>query len=163
MYEFLDYRVEDVMSRPTSVGPCATLDSVEAIIEKYGFNALPVVDAAERVIGLVTSLDVLRAFTFPEDTILPPFEEIMKTRVEQVMTRDVMTVCPRTPLTRVLEKIRDTRNKSFPVVDGDRLVGVVAREDVLRALRQADRGIGPQGSPESPPSARIESEASTRS
>jgi CBS domain-containing protein len=42
-----------------------------------------------------------------------------------------------------------TRNKSFPVVDphGDRLVGVIAREDVMRALRRADSGERP-GEPE---------------
>jgi CBS domain-containing protein len=39
-----------------------------------------------------------------------------------------------------LQKMIDTRNKSFPVVDGARVVGVVAREDVMRALRSAAAG-----------------------
>jgi CBS domain-containing protein len=56
------------------------------------------------------------------------------------MTRDVATVTPRMPLTRLLQRMLDTRNKSFPVVDGARLVGVVAREDVLQALRRAAAG-----------------------
>ena len=140
MYEFLDYRVQDVMNRPVSVGPDATLAEVELLLEKHGYNALPVVDAGERLLGLVTSLDLLRAFDFSEDTILPPYEQVMQRRVQQVMTRDVLTVCPMTPLQRVIEKIVDTRNKSFPVVDGDRIVGVVAREDVMLALRQGVAG-----------------------
>jgi len=140
VYEFLDYRVQDVMNRPVSVGPDATLAEVELLLEKHGYNALPVVDAGERLLGLVTSLDLLRAFDFSEDTILPPYEQVMQRRVQQVMTRDVLTVCPMTPLQRVIEKIVDTRNKSFPVVDGDRIVGVVAREDVMLALRQGVAG-----------------------
>lgn len=143
MYEFLDYRVEDVMSRAVTVRPEATLAEAEALLEKNGYNSLPVVDAAERLIGVVTSLDLLRAFAFPEDTILPRFTEVMKRPVSSVMSRDAQTVCPRTPLTRVLQKIVDTRNKSFPVVDDDRVVGIVAREDVMLALRRAEEGWKP--------------------
>lgn len=143
MYEFLDYRVQDVMNRPLTVGPEASLADVEQLLEKHGYNALPVVDAGERLLGLVTSLDLLRAFDFAEDTILPPYEQVMQRRVEEVMTRDVLTVCPMTPLQRVVEKIVDTRNKSFPVLDGDRVVGVVAREDVMLALRQGVEGRRP--------------------
>jgi CBS domain-containing protein len=55
----------------------------------------------------------------------------------------VDTVCPGTPLSRVVQKIVDTRNKSFPVVDDDRVVGMVAREDVMLALRRANAGEKP--------------------
>ena len=143
MYEFLDYQVQDVMNRPLMVTADTTLAEVELLLEKHGYNALPVVDAAERLVGLVSSLDLLRAFSFPEDVILPPYEEIMVRGIEGVMTRDVLTVCPRTPLTRVLQKIIDTRNKSFPVVDDDRVVGMVAREDVMLALRRGTGGRKP--------------------
>ena len=143
MYEFLDYRCSDVMSRPVSVGPEATLAEVEAILEKHGYNSLPVVDEQGRLLGVVTSLDLLRSFAFPDDTILPRFSEVMRRPVASVMSRDAQTVCPRTPLTRVLQKLVDSRNKSFPVVDDDRVVGVVAREDVMLALRRAEEGWKP--------------------
>ena len=143
MYEFLDYRVEDVMSRPVTVASDATLAEVERILEERGFNALPVVDAKGRLVGVVTTMDLLKAFTFPEDTILPPYHEIMKRPVASVMSRDPQTVCARTPLTRVLQKIVDSRNKSFPVLDDDRVIGVVSREDVMLALRRADEGKKP--------------------
>jgi CBS domain-containing protein len=143
MYEFLDYRVADVMSRAVAVGPEATLAEAAAILEKNGWNSLPVVDAGERLLGVVTSLDLLRAFAFPEDTILPRFSEVMQRPVSDVMSRDAQSVCPRTPLTRVLQKIVDTRNKSFPVVDDDRVVGIVAREDLMLALRRAEEGCKP--------------------
>ena len=143
MYEFLDYQVTDVMSQPICLASGSTLAEAEALLEKHGINALPVVDSEGRLLGLVSSLDLLRAFDFSEDTILPAFGEVMKRPVESVMTRDVTTVCPRTPLTRVLAKIVDTRNKSFPVVDDGRVVGMVAREDVMLALRRGVAGVKP--------------------
>ncbi len=42
MYEFLDYPVQDAMSKPISVSPTTPLAEVERILEERGFNALPV-------------------------------------------------------------------------------------------------------------------------
>lgn len=140
MYEFLDWQVRDVMSQPVTVPPETTIEQAEQILETRGFNALPVVDASEALVGVVTTLDLLAAFRFTEAAMLPPYTEIVKRPVSGIMSRDVLTVCPRTPLTRVLEKLVDSRTKSFPVVDGDRVVGVVAREDVMQALRRASQG-----------------------
>jgi CBS domain-containing protein len=144
MYEFLDYEVRDVMSKPITVGRDATLAEVEQLLEQNGFNGLPVV-ADGALVGFVTSLDLLEAFRFTPDAILPPYEEIMRRPVSSVMAQEPAVVQPRTRLTRVLEKMIATRNKSFPVVDphGNRLVGVVAREDVMRALHRADAGEKP--------------------
>lgn len=146
MYEFLDWQARDVMSDPVVIPPETTLAEAEALLEEHGFNALPVVDAAsQELVGLVSALDVLAAFRFTEDSILPPYTEIMKRPVSEVMSRDVRIVRPRTPLTRVLEKLVDSRSKSFPVVDEERVVGVVAREDVMEALRRAAKGEKPSG------------------
>ena len=141
MYRFLDYQVVDVMNDPVMVPPDLEIGKARALLEKHGFNALPVVDSDRHLVGWLTSLDVLRAFDFPEETILPRFDEVMQKPLEAVMSRDVYTVRPRTPLTRVIAKLVDTRSKSFPVLDDDdRLVGIVAREDVMRALQRTTGG-----------------------
>jgi CBS domain-containing protein len=140
MYEFLDWTVQDVMKKPVTIGPAATLADAERLFESHGYNALPVVDGAERLLGILTSLDLLRAFDFAEDTILPDYDQVMQRKVSEVMTRDVLSVCPRTPLSRTLQKIVDTRNKSFPVVDDGRVIGIVAREDVMFGLRRGAQG-----------------------
>lgn len=138
MYEFLDLRVEDVMSRPVTLAPGDAIGRAQELLDSHGFNALPVVDAQRQLVGWVTSLDLLRAFDFAEQTILPRFEDVMRQPVERVMSRDVYTVRPRTPLTRVIAKLVDTRSKSFPVLDDDdRVIGVVAREDLMRALQKS--------------------------
>lgn len=143
MYEFLDYQVQDVMSKPVAVAPDATLAEVERLLEEHDWNGMPVV-AHGRLVGFVTSLDLLAAFDFSPDSTLPPYEQIMQRHVASVMTRHPETVTPRTPLTRVLTKLVETRAKSFAVVDpDDRLVGMVAREDVMRAILRANAGESP--------------------
>lgn len=143
MYEFLDYQVRDVMSEPVTLSPDASLAGMEALLEEQGFHGVPVVDESDRLLGWVTSLDLLRAFDFSEDEILPSYEHVMEQRVSSVMRRNLVAVTPRAPLTRVIEKVVEARVRSFPVVDRDRVVGVVSRGDILRALRKACAGIPP--------------------
>lgn len=145
MYEFLDYLVCDAMTRdPVTVSPRTSLADVEEILEKHGWNALPVVEDS-RLVGLVTSLDLLKAFRFTRDHLFPPYPEIMRGSAARVMRHEVETVAPRTPLPRALEKMVRTRNKSMPVVEDDRVVGMLTRDDVMRALRRAVAGEKPHG------------------
>ena len=70
MYEFLDYRVQDVMSQPVTIRADATLAQAEELLEKNGFNALPVVDANDALVGLISSLDLLKAFAENPNRVL---------------------------------------------------------------------------------------------
>jgi CBS domain-containing protein len=144
MYEFIYYRVRHVMTRsPTVIASGATLAEVERIFESHDFNGLPVVGEDGELVGVVTKLDFLKAFVFTADSVVPRYEEILCRRAKTVMTADPRTVDPDLPLTRVLEDMVSTRYKSFPVVEDGRLVGVVAREDVLGGLRRAASGERP--------------------
>ena len=141
MYEFLEYRVDDVMTRdPVTIGPDTTVGELQDLFESRDFNGVPVVDESGRLVGWATKLDLLSAFRFDDSRLFPPYAEIMQTPVANVMRREVQTVTPLAPLTRVLEKMIETRSKSFPVVDDGLLVGVVAREDLLAGLRRAVSG-----------------------
>ena len=144
MYDFIYYQVRDVMtSRPVTVTKDVTLSYVEAIFEEHDFNGLPVVDARNRLIGMMTKLDLLRSFAFTEKNKIPQYDVIMGERISQVMTKEPYVVSPEKPLTRVIHDMIETGYKSFPVVENDHLVGIVAREDIIRALRQAAQGQGP--------------------
>jgi len=146
MHEFLQYRVRHVMTTTLkTIEPRASLAQAEAIFDQHDFNALPVVEPAGRLVGILTKLDLLAAFAFTPASIIPQYEDVMRSQVAEKMTRELVTVGPDLPLTRVLQELVETRNKSLPVLDGTRLVGVVAREDVLQALRRAAAGERPQG------------------
>lgn len=141
MYDFVKYRVAEVMTgSPISLGPDATLAEAQALFEQHGFNGLPVVDEAGQLQGVVTKMDVLKAFTLRPEAIVPRYDDIMQHPVSEVMTHSPVAVSPETPCTRVLQRLVDMRIKSMPVVEDGRLVGVVAREDVLAALREATSG-----------------------
>jgi CBS domain-containing protein len=145
MYEFLDYRVADAMTyRPLAIGPGTPLAEVEALFERHDFNSLPVVSRDGILLGVVTKLDFLQAFAFTRREMVPHYDEIMRRPAESVMTRTPVTVQPDMPLTRLLQLMVDTRYRSFPVAMGALLIGIVARQDVVRALRRAAAGEGPK-------------------
>ena len=144
MYEFIHYQVRDVMTKnPVTVERHERIGSVEEIFEAHDFNGLPVVESDGRLAGMVTKLDVLKAFVFTTETLLPRYQEIMDRSIESVMTASPYLVEPKLPLTGVIALMIETRHKSFPVVSDGRLVGVIAREDLLRALRLAAQGKPP--------------------
>jgi len=144
MHEFLQYRVRHVMTTALeTIEPGASLAQAEAVFDQHDFNALPVLEPDGRLVGILTKLDLLAAFAFTPTSIIPRYEDVMRSQVAERMTRELVTVTPDLPLTRVLQELLETRNKSLPVLDGTRLVGMVAREDVLRALRRAAAGEPP--------------------
>ena len=69
--------------------------------------------------------------------MVPHYEEIMEQAAEAVMSRNPVSVSPHLPLSRLLQKLVEMRTKSLPVVEDGRLTGIIAREDVLKALRRA--------------------------
>jgi CBS domain-containing protein len=147
MYEFLEYQVCDTMTyRPVTITRATPLSEVEALFEAHDFNCLPVSEEGA-LLGIVTKLDVLRAFAFGPRTLVPRYEEIMRQPAETVMTHQPVTVTPDMNLTRVLQMMAETRYRSFPVVIGALLVGIIAREDVLQALRRAAAGERPRSGP----------------
>ena len=144
MYEFLEYQVADAMTyHPVTITRETPLADVERLFEQHDFNALPVAEAGT-LLGIVTKLDVLKAFAFTTRSMIPRYEEIMRQPAESVMTLQPITLTADVSLTRVVQLMAETRYRSFPVVVGTFLVGMIAREDVLRALARAARGERPR-------------------
>ncbi|RLK48584.1 CBS domain-containing protein [Alkalispirillum mobile] len=140
MYEFVNYQVKDYMTRsPCTISPDTELRELEALFSRHDFNGVPVVDQDNTLLGVATKFDLLKAFTFQPTAMIPPYEAIMSRKVADYMTREPVTTYPDRPLTRVLQRMVEMRTKSFPVVENDQVVGVIAREDILRALEDATR------------------------
>ncbi len=138
MYRFLECTVGQYMTRDVkTVTREVTLRELEELFERHDFNAFPVREDGA-MLGLVTKFDFLRAFAFTTDQLVPHYDELMGRRVGEMMSKRVMHVEPAAPLTRALQMMVDLRARSLPVVGSDgKLAGIISREDVMRALREA--------------------------
>jgi CBS domain-containing protein len=127
--------VQDVMTRQVvTVNPETPIATAVALATGRGFTALPVVDAAGELVGLVTEADLLRDHARNDPTGGRP------TRVDQVMTTQVLTVAPATDLSEVVRRMQRLGIRSMPVVRASAgLVGIVSRRDVLAATGEHER------------------------
>jgi CBS domain-containing protein len=143
MYRFLECTVSQYMTRSVkTVTRQVTMRELEALFEQHDFNAFPVVEKG-KMLGIITKFDFLRAFAFTTGQMVPHYDELMNRLVAEVMTEAVVHVEPTAPLTRVLQLMVNLKTRSFPVVDPDRqLVGIISRQDVMRALGEAARQAG---------------------
>ncbi len=142
----------DIMTREVkTISPDATIDEAIAILLSARVSGLPVADAEGRLVGVVSEGDFLHRAELGSikrkprwiEFLLGP-GEIAKSyvlshgrRVHDVMTRDVVTVGPTASMNEVVEVMEKRRVKRLPVVSGDRLVGIITRSDLLRALSAA--------------------------
>ena len=140
MYQFLKCTAAQYMTRSViTVTRQLTMRELEQLFEQHDFNSFPVVEDGNMV-GIVTKFDFLRTFAFTTGQMLPRYDELMRRPVAEIMTEAVVHVEPGAPLTRVLQLMVSLKARSFPVVDAQgELLGIISREDVMRALKEATR------------------------
>lgn len=138
MYRFLEETADSYMTRGVkTVSREMTVRELSEMLDRDDFNSYPVVENGE-VIGIVTKFDMLKCFAFTPSQMLPRYEDLMSRKVADMMTTEFIYVRPDTKLTRVLQLMVEYRLRSLPVTDGEnRLVGIIAREDIVRALAAA--------------------------
>jgi len=148
-----------------TVLPETTLADAARMMLARHVSGMPVVDAQGGLVGMITEGDLLRRVELGTEeehpswlkTFLVPSllaKDYVRThgrRVEEVMSRQPLSVTPGTPLKEVVEIMRRKHFKRLPVVEAGRLVGVVSRSDLLGALamkllqahgRADDKAIG---------------------
>jgi CBS-domain-containing membrane protein len=119
-----------------SVSPETTVGDLYRLFVADDFDAYPVL-RGDTLVGMVSKLDALKIFGLSQDHILPHYRKGMETTVDEIMSSDVVSVSVDTNLQRVLELMIKHRVKSIPVVDHwHNLVGIIAREDVMRAMER---------------------------
>jgi len=133
---FLEETAADCMTRSVkTVTRDLTMPALVLLFERDDFNAYPVVEGAH-VVGLVTKLDFLRCFAFTPAQMVPRYDDLMRTVVADVMTSTFIYVGAETKLTRILQLMVEQRVRSIPVIDADKLIGIVSREDVMKSLKR---------------------------
>jgi CBS domain-containing protein len=122
-----DFKASDVMNRPVvSARPKASARDVVLQLTTGLYSGMPVTEGNGEIVGIITELDLL--------TAAAGGKELVKTTVEEIMSREVVTVNPDTPATEIVRIMRDKDLLRVPVVKEGKLVGIVSRSDILRSL-----------------------------
>ncbi len=130
--------VRDIMTPdPVTIQPDTTLDEVMGLMKSNDCRHLLVVEG-ERLLGMVTDRDVRLAAHSPlvahdhhEDMAL-----LKSVTAADCMTPNPMTVKPDAPATQAADQMNRYKFGALPVVDGERLVGIVTVSDVLKSYIQ---------------------------
>jgi len=135
VYKFLEETAGNYMTKAVStVTRGVTVRELGDMIKRDDFNTYPVEEDGQ-VVGIVTKFDMLKCFAFTPSQMVPRYSDLMSRTVADVMISEFIYVRPDTKLTRVLQLMVEHRIRSVPVIDGNsRLVGIIAREAILRAL-----------------------------
>lgn len=130
-----------------TIGPGALVRDAVAVMRERGIRHLPVVDAGQRLVGIVTDRDLRHVvFDLALGRLRTDGEGLGDLRVREVMTWGVVTVSPATDLREAAGVMRERRLGALPVVDGaGQLVGILTERDLIDALRAVlrDRLIHP--------------------
>lgn len=108
-----------------TIQPESTIEEAIELLLQKRVSGLPVVDAAQNLVGMITEFALL-ALVYDKN--------VLHDRVGQFMTRQLLSVEFNTPITEIANLFILHRVRRLPVTRGGRLVGLVSRSDVLRGL-----------------------------
>lgn len=128
-------RVIDYMTNNHPPIKCGTdLGEVVKRLTKEHIGGLPVVDEHKEVIGWVSEQDCIKA------VVNESYYCDQKARVNEVMRTDVLTMSPEEDIVDVAEQMLKEKPKVYPVVKDGKLLGLITRSDILRALSENGKG-----------------------
>jgi len=134
------------MSQPViTVTPETGIKAAAELLVNHGISALPVVDSAGRLVGIVSEADLISIEVRPDPrsqaTPLAPTAGSTPRRVADVMTRDVVVVSAKSDIAQAAKTMLNSDVKRVPVMSGRRMVGIVSRRDLVKVIALADEQI----------------------
>jgi len=130
-------QVRDIMTSPVfAVGHTDNLKVVEDLMEWKHVRHLPVIAENDRLVGLITHRDLLRACVSSIAGISRQEQDALLRGipVQEIMKAEVLTVGPNADAREAAQIMLDRKIGCLPVVDGKRLVGILTEADFLRYL-----------------------------
>jgi CBS domain-containing protein len=142
-------KARDVMTAPVvTVAPETSVSELARLLIERRISAVPVVDHAGKILGIVSEGDLLRRAETGTERRRPRWLEVLLegsiraadfakahgATAGDVMTRDVIAVSPATDLAEIADLLERSRIKRVPVVEGGVLVGIVSRANLLHGL-----------------------------
>lgn len=147
-------KAADIMRKDVvTITEDATMQELAELLSTNQISGVPVVDNDNRVVGVATEGDLVSIdadIHFPHyiqlfDSVIflesvKKFDERLRKaaayRVRELMTTDVVTVQQDELVEKVATLMTDREINRLPVLDGDTLVGIITRADVVRAMSQ---------------------------
>jgi len=149
-------RAHQIMTRSVvTVAPeSSILDAANLMLQRH-VSGLPVVDAAGKLVGIVSEGDFIRRseigtqrkrgrwlrFILGAGKAATDFVREHGRKVSEVMTRDPLTVTEDTVLEEIVSTMETNGVKRLPVMRGDKLVGIVSRANLLQAVASLARNV----------------------
>jgi CBS domain-containing protein len=125
--------IKEVMtSQVKTCEPDATVMEVAKVMAQEDVGPVPIVEEG-RLTGIVTDRDIAVR-------VVAEGRDPSSTTVGEIASRDLVTVSPDDDLDSALEQLAQNQVRRIPVVDGDRLVGIVAQADIARLGSDAKTG-----------------------
>lgn len=119
-------------SNPFTISSAQTILDAQEIIKKNGIKRLPVVDNG-KLVGVVSGEDIVKvspskatALSMGEITYL-----LAKTKIKSIMKKNPLTISPNALLEEAATLMRDNNIGFLPVMDGEKLVGIITGSDIL--------------------------------
>jgi CBS domain-containing protein len=109
-----------------AVAPATRIANVTATLTEWRIGAVLVLDAAGQLLGIVSERDIVRC-------VAREGAGCVEMTAAQLMTRVLYTVTPHTTVSQAMELMTTSRVRHLPVLDGDRLVGMISIGDVVKA------------------------------
>ncbi len=147
-------QARDIMTTEVlTVSPETSIAELSKTLENRKIGGLPVLDKGGRLVGVITQSDLVER---ARDLELPPainildfhfyleipshllhrVEKMLGTTVGDCMTANPVTVAPDTPVTGVAGLMAKQKIYTIPVMEGEKLVGVIGKMDLVRAMAQ---------------------------
>ena len=112
--------------RIISVRPDESVETVIAILAKERIGALLVREEGGRVAGVLSERDIVSG-------VARSGAALLKQSAADLMTKNVVYCSPRDSIQAVMERMTERRFRHMPVLDGDRLAGIISIGDVVKA------------------------------
>jgi len=146
--------VADIMTRDVvSIKGSTTVREMAAIFDTMNFGTLPIVDDAGNLTGIVTASDLVeqdRPLHMPTvislfDWVIPlegesslqrELNKITAQTASELASGDLVTVTPSDPVSSAAEIMSSKKLHALPVVEGNKLVGMVSRIDIIRSMNR---------------------------
>lgn len=143
---------QEIMTRQVhTVTPEMAVEELAQTFLRTGVSSLPVVDDAGKLLGVVTETDLVEQnkplhiptvialfdwvlYLESEKEFQAEVSRISARKVGDICSRDLVTCTPDTSVADIARLMSERKVHLVPVVDGERLVGVVARLDLIRAM-----------------------------